>query len=457
MTTINKIDSESQPGIENSLNLFALPVTSIAFNKSVVRELQPITALDSQGPYTFRVFSDNQFYDLSRTYLYMETKIEKKTFAGGWIPITYIGSDAHVSVANNFGNSFIKRLDIRINGTEVFSSGNNYAYRAYINHELFSSDQTRRTLSEATCYYIDSNENKSEDTYYLNEGFKARARRFTLGQTCYTMAKLDFDLLEQENLLINNVDILFTIWRQDDNWLIVAPDYGAGVNLPGMQENGNTYRIHVVAMKLYVVVVDVVQSLQNAIARQMEQQPAKYSVRKIEVRNFYLGPGRQDLVYNCFQSVVPRRVIVGFVNRKAFIGDKKLSPFFFDNANVRSISVEAGGATFPAVPYDFDFGQNKYIRGFVDLYQHLNLIGRTHSINLTLPRFHSGWTFYCFNLTSTLKDSSAFELIRNSTTVIKVVFNAAIEDPGYELIVFGEFDQIISISHDRVLSTDGSI
>ena len=90
------------------------------------------------------------------------------------------------------------------------------------------------------------------------------------------------------------------------------------------------------------------------------------------------------------------------------------------------------------------------------MYEHLNLVGQSHSINLTMPKYKRGWTFFTFNLTSTLKDTSAFELIRNSTTVIKVLFNSAIEDPGYELIVFAEFDQIISVSSDRVLATDGS-
>ena len=453
MTTIQKIDPNSIPSVENSLNLFQLPVTSIAFNKSVVRELQPITALDDNGPYTFRIFSDNQFLDLTRTYLYLESKLQKKNDDGDWEAIGNAGADASVSVVQNYGNSFIKRLDIKINGTEIFSSGTNYAYRAYLNHELFTSTETRRTLSEATCYYQDSNENKRHEVYVLNEGFKARARRFASGQTCYTMAKLDFDLAEQENLLINNVDVLFTIFRNDDNFLVLQPNYGVNQ----ATANAGVYRIKVVAMKLYIVAVDVVQGLQNAIARQLQVQPSKYAVRKIEVRNFYLGPGRQDLVYNVFQSTVPRRVIIGFVNRKAFIGDKKLSPFYFENANIRSINVEAGGVTFPAVAYDFNFDENKYIRGFVDMYSHLNLIGRNHSINLTMPKYHSGWTFFTFNLTSTLKDSSAFELIRNSTTVIKAVFNEAIADPGYEMIVFAEFDQIISISNERVLSTDGSI
>ena len=39
------------------------------------------------------------------------------------------------------------------------------------------------------------------------------------------MTKLDFDLAEQTNLLINNVDVLFQISRNDDDWLIIAPNY----------------------------------------------------------------------------------------------------------------------------------------------------------------------------------------------------------------------------------------
>jgi len=73
MATVQKIDAESQPGVENSLNLFSLPPTTVAFNKSTLRELLPITSLDNNGPYCFRIFSDNQFIDLSRTWFYLET------------------------------------------------------------------------------------------------------------------------------------------------------------------------------------------------------------------------------------------------------------------------------------------------------------------------------------------------------------------------------------------------
>jgi hypothetical protein len=84
MSKIEKIDVDSQPGVDNSLNLFSIPPTTVAFNKATLRELLPITSLDNNGPYCFRIFSDNQFIDLSRTWFYLETCIEKRTDAGAW-------------------------------------------------------------------------------------------------------------------------------------------------------------------------------------------------------------------------------------------------------------------------------------------------------------------------------------------------------------------------------------
>jgi hypothetical protein len=51
----------------------------------------------------------------------------------------------------------------------------------------------------------------------------------------------------------------------------------------------------------------------------------------------------------------------------------------------------------------------------------------------------------------------AFELIKNSTTVLKVQLSAAVEDPGLQVLVMGEFDSVITINADRIISTDGSI
>jgi hypothetical protein len=277
---------------------------------------------------------------------------------------------------------------------------------------------------------------------------------------------LDFDLAQQGNLLLNNSDVIFTIYRNSDEFLLHTPNYPASVPDPkdatktirSVITNSTQYRIVLVDIRLYCVTVDVVQSLQNAISKQLESSSAKYPMRKIEVRSVFLGKGRQHLTHNIFQTVIPRRVIIGFVKNLAFSGSRKESPFVFEHTHLRSICVEANGLSYPAEPYQFDFDHDNYIRGFVDMYLGLGLVDEDRSINLTMDKFRTGWTFFVIPLTSSLKDPPGmFEIIRNGTTVIKCVFNEPITDEGVDMVVFAEFDHILTINSDRVLSVDGSI
>jgi ribonucleoside-diphosphate reductase beta chain len=212
---------------------------------------------------------------------------------------------------------------------------------------------------------------------------------------------------------------------------------------------------------MYCTVVDVVQSLQNAISRQLETVPAKYPVRKIELRNLYLNEGRTDVTWNVFQSTLPRRLFVCLVRNDAFDGHFERSPFNFQHGFLETISVEANNLVVPSVGYHFNFdapNDANYVRAFLDLYTGLDLQDQEKEIQLTLNKFLNGWAAWVFPLSSFMKDTGdSFELIRNGTTVIKAHFKQPIESPGLEMIAFAEFDQIITINSDRILTTDGSI
>ena len=149
MTTLKKIDKASDDGLEGGLSLFDIPPTNVAINKSNIRELLPLSAINQSGPYIFRLFSDNQFCDLNKTFLYLSTSIERKD-KGNWIPITNDNeADTHVGVIQNFGHSFIKTLKMTISGVESYDSGIYYAYRAYIMNELGFSEDVKKGLCEA--------------------------------------------------------------------------------------------------------------------------------------------------------------------------------------------------------------------------------------------------------------------------------------------------------------------
>uniref|UniRef100_A0A914H9B0 Uncharacterized protein n=1 Tax=Globodera rostochiensis TaxID=31243 RepID=A0A914H9B0_GLORO len=85
-----------------------------------------------------------------------------------------------------------------------------------------------------------------------------------------------------------------------------------------MLPNPHEFRIRVNDIRIYVKTVDVAQSLNNAISNHLEITPAKYPMRKIEIRSLFLPEGTSDLSHNVFTSVIPRRWLVLLCNTNDF-------------------------------------------------------------------------------------------------------------------------------------------
>ena len=104
--SFNKIDQESANSITSALDFFTIPPTNTSVSSSTWREyltLNPVT----DTPYRFRIYSSNNYLDLSKVFLLTEAKILKQNVAGNaWIPI--VAADAVGSV-NYIGNTFIKK------------------------------------------------------------------------------------------------------------------------------------------------------------------------------------------------------------------------------------------------------------------------------------------------------------------------------------------------------------
>jgi hypothetical protein len=146
------------------------------------------------------------------------------------------------------------------------------------------------------------------------------------------------------------------------------------------------------------------------------------------------------------------------VENEAFNGDLTLSPFNFKPFGIRDISVQAGGQNYPAVPYNnLNFGTSLCKRPYVDMYEALTSANGDHSFDISFDQFKNGWTIFVIPLTSTLDDSCGFELLRSGTTTIRMQFNDVIPPGGVEMVVLGEFDQLITIDYQRRITTDSNI
>ena len=91
------------------------------------------------------------------------------------------------------------------------------------------------------------------------------------------------------------------------------------------------------------------------------------------------------------------------------------------------------------------------------MFEALGMANSAHSMDISLKRFNSGWTFFVIPLTSTLDDSCGFELLKSGTTTLRLQFDAPVPAGGIEMIIPGEFDQMILVDQNRRVITDSTL
>ncbi|KAL3080679.1 hypothetical protein niasHT_039566 [Heterodera trifolii] len=417
-----------------------IPPTNVSVVRSFFRQVLPLATITQESPYLFRLYSDNLWTDLSRIYLYLELSIEKPGANDKWVAID--DADTSVSAIQGIGQTFVQQLKVTVGNTEVYDSGNLYPFKAYITNELSFPINAKKNFLGSTGYYHTVNQDDSTD-----EGFKERCKIFKGGKNAQFLSRLDFDLGNQELYLLNNLDLLFTIYKAKDIFLLQT-----------LKANDSTkYRLTVHDVKIYAKMVEVQPSLNMSLYKTLEKQPATYAVRKTEIKSSFISVGRYEFEYNVFSATIPRRVTIALVGNSAFHGDYKLSPFMFEPFDLREISIHAGGVVYPAVPYKLNFSKDHFVSAFVDMYEALGMANSERSFDISMAQFKKGWTFFVIPLTSTLDDSCGFELLRSGTTNVRATFNSPIPLGGVEMIVLGEFDQMIMVDYNRHIVTDSKL
>nr|CAD2186279.1 unnamed protein product [Meloidogyne enterolobii] len=194
--------------------------------RSAYKEILPLNALNqSAGPFIFRYFGDSLYLDLSKTFLSLILSLERKDVASGeWIPISDgeaadLKGDKFAGVVQYLGLTWIRRLTLSINGIQCYDSGIHYAYRCILLHELGADREVSKGIYEAALYYKDAVDKDD----FEGSGFKSRASRFAKGKLCRMFSHLDYDMARQNQLLIPHSDVIWTIYRNSDEFLIHTP------------------------------------------------------------------------------------------------------------------------------------------------------------------------------------------------------------------------------------------
>jgi hypothetical protein len=195
----------SEEVMMSEFDLFPRELVQNNVDRSSYNEYSTLAALTPGAALEFAIpGSDLIALDLSRSYLYLRTKIPKADD-------TNPANTAEVGPVNNTLHSAFTNLDIDVGGRMISDPNGLYPYRALF-ETLFSHDQdVQESRLQAQMWFKDTagkmTVTKTLEAAATNTGLKSRAAFYSEGKEVELLGRLHGDIFHQNRCLPSNLPV----------------------------------------------------------------------------------------------------------------------------------------------------------------------------------------------------------------------------------------------------------
>lgn len=434
--------------LKSELELFSLPPTQTTIEGSNWVYYKPISSLTDDSPIEFVVPGHgDEYIDLAHTMLSLRVQIfpgvaEKQSTSAA---AAAVPGRVSVGPVNNFMHSMFNQVDVYLNQKLVSPPNNAYAYRAYIETLLNYGPAAKASHLTSVLWYDDT-PGKMNDLKE-NSGLEKRKEFLDVGKTVDLLGHLHCDVFNQERFLLNGVEMRLRIARSRDSFCLMSEPQHSG------------YGVKIVEASLLVRRAKIAPGVLLSHARALAKSTAKYPLTRVEVKAVSMHAGvHGETIDNVVLGQLPKRIIIGFVDNKAFNGDRTLNPFNFQNYKINYLSLYVDGAQIPSKPLQPDFTKtHQYIDAFQTLFSGTGIHFLNEGNSIGREDFPDGYCLFAFDLTPDLSanSNSHWNLIKHGSVRIEVRFEDALAST-VNCIVYAEYDNILEIDAARQVLVDFS-
>ena len=101
------------------------------------------------------------------------------------------------------------------------------------------------------------------------------------------------------------------------------------------------------------------------IRRHSPTKDGKYTIAHVECKVIILPQEQNSFTHdNLFLGQLPKIIVLGLVDNRAFNGDISLNPYNFQHCNLNYLAVHVDGQQVPWAPLQPPFSGSSYIRAF---------------------------------------------------------------------------------------------
>ena len=165
---------------------------------------------------------------------------------------------------------------------------------------------------------------------------------------------LHVDVFNQSKYMLNGVTMKVRMTRSKDSFVLMAKS-----------DVTESFKVDILSAKLFVRKLKITPSLCLAHERILQQKTAKYPITRVECKVIHLPQGQKSFTHdNLFLGQLPKRIVLGLVDNRAFNGDISLNPYNFQHCNLNYLAVHLDGQQVPWAPLQPSFSGSSYIRAF---------------------------------------------------------------------------------------------
>lgn len=432
------LHSHSCECLKTELDLFSLPPTQTSIESSQWIHYKPVSSLTDDSPIEFVVPGHGEEYiDLAHTMLSIRVKL-----------VAPAKNDSNrddllrTCVVNNLLHSLFNQVDVYFNQKPVSPPNNAYAYRAYLETLLNYGPAAKKSHLSTALWYADE-AGKMEDLKQKTLGFEARRSFLQPNGMVDLIGHLHCDVFKQNKFLLNGVEMRLRLVRAKNSFVLMDPT--------------NQCTLHITEASLLIRRSKISPAILLAHAKALSQGTAKYPITRVEVKTLTLHRGiHSETLDNVILGQLPKRVIIGFVDNKAYNGNTDYNPFNFKNYNINFLSLYIDGMQVPSKPLQPDFNNEGL---YVDCYQTLFSGTGVHFLNegndINRVEYPNGFCLFAFDLTPDLSANcySHWNLVKSGSLRIEVRFSEPLENT-VNCIVYAEYDNVLEIDSTRQVIVD---
>ena len=457
----------------SKLALFQPPPVETGILGEQFIEFRPTTTLSDGAAIEFSILGTSAYYiDLKKSRLAVKIKVTKAdgsplddppeepaASAAQNVKDKYVQDMTNykkntVAVSNMILHSLFRQVDVSLQQKVISPEiGVNYPYKAILDVLLNYGHEVQGSQLQAEGFYKDNGlvtTERGEDGELDEKHIPApkEPTNFNFGEvlrwgltdnneTLTLEGPLHVDICQMDRLVMNGVQIVVKLFPSLNGFCLRT---GGGC--------AEKYKVKILDAVLKVCHAKVNPKIMVAHNEVLTENVALYPFWKSEIKTFSIPQGSSTQTMNdLFHSKCPQRLVVGFVNSKAYVGNYHFNPFNFQHFNLSYLEFSLDGRSVPGEAIKANFEEKDFVDAYTTLFNsRYPACGSADFIEK--KDYPQGYALYVFNLESYVQGAMMSNTIEGHTR-LTVRFDKPIPEGGATMIVYGQFPSVMKIDKSR--------